>query len=334
MLNFVIAFILVLVLLMLYKNYESKQETDQYSSLKKYLLRDAPIVKNQKPILWIYVPSVPNGRKIRKFGDGHSVDLNQPYLFLTLKSIIKANENSFTICIVDNHSFRKLIPGWEHDISRMSSPISCNMISLACAKILYIYGGLLVPISFLCFGDLIDICNAGPMVVCENRNKSSTYINHKFTTDVTFMGCEKENETMLSYATFMEKVISFDNTAHFQFKGGANEWVYEKVKEGAPITVITGEDIGVKMKGNPITIEDLFSEKPLTFSKNCYGVYIPMEEITNRGNYEWFSRLSKKEVMEGNTNIQKYILITSGSPKEISFWKVPDNKIIIKPTAP
>lgn len=340
MIDYIIIIALIFLGLILYKQYESKQYVDDHYFIKKYLLQESSLANTKKPILWIYVPCIPNARNIKTFGDGNSDRLNQEYLYLTLKSIIQYNDKSFTICIVDNYSFHKIIPGWEYDINSMSPPISCNFINLAMAKLLYYYGGIIVPLSFLCFKDLIDMYDYGTkedkLFICENINKSVTCSTHEYTTDITFMGCSKNHPVIYDYTKFVEIIISTDSTADSKFSGVHNEWFYQL--RGKQITVINGKRIGVKTKTyQKITIEDLFSETYIPLSKESYGVYIPACEILERSNYEWFSRLSKKEVLSGNTNIQKYILLTSAfdppirKPPQnnwIAFWKVPSDVIV------
>lgn len=321
---------LVILFLIIYKKYEMKREPD-YFLIRKYLIRGKNI-NSDKPILWIYLPSVPNSRRI-KHGDGHSTALNEDYLFLTIKSIIKANDTSFTICIIDNKSFNKILPGWEYDLNAIAPPISYYLIRLALSKTLYQYGGIMVPPSFLCFRDLIDMYDYGTrdnkVFICENINKSITSSSHEFTTDVTFMGCLPKNNLMLEYIKFCEIIISTDTTQNPQFSGIFNDWFYKK-----NVTIINGKRIGTKTRSyKKVTIEDLFSEKYIPFSKDAYGIYIPNEEILERVKYEWFSRLSKKEVLSGNTTIQKMILLTSReSPDWISFWKVPSGFGTFKPS--
>ena len=123
-------------------------------------------------------------------------------------------------------------------------------------------------------------------------------------------------------------------TDNVQFSGTYNEWFYNNQDK---LVVINGKRIGTKTKTyEKITIEDLFSETYITLNRESYGIYIPSYEISQRTNYEWFTRLSKSEVLSGNTNIQKYILLTSANNPPvyqwISFWKVPSGYGSFKPT--
>jgi hypothetical protein len=142
--NLFILFFILIVLGFLYKSFSdkvSREETkDTYESIQKYLLDDVTLGKSKKPILWIHVPYEYNSRHWLSFGSRSSLDLNQPYLYLTVRSIIKQCEDSFTICIIDDNSFKKLIPEWNINMTNISDPILSNMRMLALSKLLYIYG--------------------------------------------------------------------------------------------------------------------------------------------------------------------------------------------------
>jgi hypothetical protein len=172
--NYIILFIIIIALGILYQKYlEKKSATvniDEYNEIKKYLLKDKTLDKSKKPILWIYIPHEYNARNWLSFGSRSSHDLNQPYLYLTVKTIIKNCEESFKIVLVDDGSFEKLIPNWTINMSLLSGPMLGYIRQLAMAKLIYNYGGLNVPISFLCFRDLIGLYNKGTnddaMFVC------------------------------------------------------------------------------------------------------------------------------------------------------------------------
>ena len=54
------------------------------------------------------------------------------------------------ICLINDNSFYKLLPDWNIDISKMVDPLKSNMRKFAIAEILYKYGGMHVPSSFIC----------------------------------------------------------------------------------------------------------------------------------------------------------------------------------------
>jgi hypothetical protein len=77
--------------------------------------------------------------------------------------------------------------------------------------------------------------------------------------------------------------------------------------------------------------------------KGTYGILIPADEVLKRNNYEWFARLSAKQVMESNTIIGNYLLLANAPDAEggilepleptinkkienkfVGFWKTPN----------
>jgi hypothetical protein len=82
-----------------------EEEGESYEAIQEYLLDGDTLGKSKKPILWLHVPYEYNSRNWLSFGSRSSFDLNQPYLYLTVRSIIKQCQGSFTICIIDDTHF-------------------------------------------------------------------------------------------------------------------------------------------------------------------------------------------------------------------------------------
>ena len=141
-----------------YKKSEAKQEKmDQYELIKKYLLNDSTLARTNKPILWIHITFETNARWWPHFSSRNTQCFNQPYQYLTIKSIVDHCGDSFNICLIDDDSFTKLIPGWTINLHSLASPIKQNIRQLAITKLLYNYGGMLVPASFTCFKNLHEL---------------------------------------------------------------------------------------------------------------------------------------------------------------------------------
>jgi hypothetical protein len=332
-----------MVLGMLYRRFEDKQlrENTKYNSeaIQNYLLDDVSLAKSKKPILWIHVPYEYNSRKWLSFGSRSSFELNQPYLYLTVRSIMKKCDHNFTICIIDDNSFEKLIPGWNIDMSKISSPISDNMRKLGLMKLLYIYGGINCPISFLCMKNLIGLYEKGTrgekMFLCENNDKNITSTTYDFYPDLNFSGAPKNNETVKELIDFMQRVMSRDFTAQSQFLGDFDRWCNLRIKN-KQINMIPGIDVGIKtVDDTPIKLEDLMSNNYLNIYPQTYGIWIPSDQIISRRKYEWFSRMSQKQVVESDTILGNYFLVNLGDesanileplqvkPDWVHFWKVP-----------
>ena len=67
------------------KPFESNNE---YDIIRKYLLNDSPLYGFNRPKIWIHTKYEINSRKWKDFYSRNSTDLNQPYIHLTIKTII------------------------------------------------------------------------------------------------------------------------------------------------------------------------------------------------------------------------------------------------------
>jgi hypothetical protein len=328
----------------LYKRFEDKrlkaEDLDDYNNIQKYLLDDTTLGKTKKPILWIHVPYEYNSRNWLSFGSRSSFELNQPYLYLTTKSIIKHCSDSFHICLIDDKSFGKLLPGWNVQMDRISHPISDKMRTLALAKIIYKYGGMLVPISFLCMRDLSGLYKKvegnGQLLICENNDRNITSTSFKYYPDLQFMAAHRETGIVRDLINFMEGAISRDFTDESTFLGQFDKWCVEKSNTGK-ILLIDGVEVGTKtIDDEPIKVENLLSSHYMKLYDKTYGIWIPADEILRRRHYEWFARLSAKQVLESNTIIGKYMILANipskkegmlveakPKPNWVSFWKTP-----------
>jgi len=347
--NYIILFSILIVLGILYKKFEDKrlkeEENFNYDAIQKYLLDDVALAKSKKPILWIHIPYEYNSRKWLSFGSRSSYELNQPYLYLTVRSIIKHCDNDFTICIIDDNTFKKLMPDWNVNMEIVADPILSNVRKLGLMNLLYKYGGVMCPVSFLCIQNLIGMYQKGTrgnkMFVCETVDRNITSTTFDFYPNLWFCGAPKECEMVKSLIDFITRTISTDYTAESVFLGDFNRWINKKIENGE-INMIDGIEIGTKTAHNKtILVDDLISNNNLDIYKQTYGILIPAKEILKRRNLEWFSRLSIKQVLQSNTIIGNYMVanVDKGSnilePMEpqlnkeitnefVGFWRTPD----------
>jgi hypothetical protein len=107
----------------------------------------------------------------------------------------------------------------------------------------------------------------------------------------------------------MQQVISSDYTAESRFLGEFSRWCYQRIGQGQ-INLIDGTEVGVKtLEGKQILLEDLMSNYYLQVAPDTYGIVIPSEEILSRRKFEWFARLSEKQVLQSDTIIGNYLLV-------------------------
>lgn len=339
--NVFILFFILIVVGFLYKRFEDKrireENTNNYKAIQDYLLDDITLGKSKKPILWIHIPYEYNTRKWQSFGSRSSFELNQPYLYLTVKSIIKHCDDSFTICIFDDNSFRKLIPNWNIDMSRISDPVLANIRMLGLMKLMYIYGGMLCPISFLCMKNLISLYSKGTrenkMFICETINRNASSVHSNFYTSLSFCGSPKNCSVLQELINYIETISSHDHSNESKFLGQYDRWTMKKVQE-RKMNLIDGVEIGTKtVHDEPIILDDLMSNHYLDLYDSTYGILIPSHELLQRNSYGWFIRSSIEQVLESDTIIGNYLLLSVGHENGIleplkvdtqnwvGFWK-------------
>ena len=275
------------------------QEEANYLVLEKYLLEDSSLAKSKKPIIWIHIDFQENARNWVDFSSRKTKNLNLPYLYLTIKSIIDQCGENFNIFIIDDNTFSKIIPGWTINMKTLSSPILQNIRRLAKAKILSLYGGFFVPPSFVCFNDLIDLYNTGiqekGIFVCDVPDIKTE-----------FMGCKKNNDILKKYIHFLEECNSSSFTEENLFLQKENKYIQEN-----KIPKICGKFIGTKNVNNEtVLLDNLMSSIPLKLDSNSIGLYIPKNELLSRIKYRWFNRLSLEQVLNTNTQITSHLLFS------------------------
>ena len=307
---------ILLIVSVVYEKYKLHNDTEDgmqhYELVKKYLLNGSSLARSKKPIIWIHNEYEINARNWDSFYSRNTKCLNQPYLYLTIKSIIDQCGDDFNICLIDDESFNKIIPGWTLDLEHIAKPIQDHIRTLALGKVLHTYGGMLVPSSFICFESLINTYNANlandaPFVgEFVSRNITASHVT--FFPNPMLMGCNKECPVMEEYVHHLEILTSKDFTSAVDFTGQVSKWCYAQILNGR-MNSLCGSVIGTKTdKNETVTIDLLLNSSFFRLANTAVGLYIPGNEILNRTNYEWFAKLTPQEVLESNTMIGKYML--------------------------
>ena len=318
--RYVFAILLIVVASFVGEQFKKRYLNDPYSEedeiIKQYLLNESPLYGFNKPKLWIHTKYELNSRKWLDFSSRNSWNLNMSYIHLTIKTIVDQNSEDFHICLIDDCSFSKLIPKWNVDVLNLPEPKKSYFRELGMMKLLTLYGGMVVPDSFICQKPLKsfydeNISNGNPFI-CENINRTTrtNKMNKKmeFIPDTFFMGSPKKSLTMEEFDLFLTSQLSLpDFTEERIFVGNTAQWCMDCILT-KKMNIVSAQRIGVKTKdGKPILMENLFQEKPLELSKNCVGVYIPKDEILKRTKYNWFAYLNKTDVLHTKAIMVDYI---------------------------
>jgi hypothetical protein len=297
----------------------SESETEQQIRAK-YTMTSQTLAKSKLPILWVHIPYKLNDRNWDSFGSRTSRELNQPYLHLTVKSIIAQCSKSFTICMVDDTSFETLLPEWRVNLREVAEPISDNIRQLCMMKLLHAYGGIVCPISFACLRDLSEMYETGTknnsLFVCELNNIRPHIFTGNSAPTITFCGAPKDNSRVGELIRFMEIAISKDQSAETNFNDIYGRWVNNVSATDSNIQSINridGVQIGVKTADRKeIQLHDLMSNQYLDIDSEAYGILIPSDKILASHEYRRFAKMTEKQVLESDMAIGKYMLLACG----------------------
>jgi hypothetical protein len=292
-------------------------ESDEYDLIRKYLLNDSPMYGYNRPKLWIHSKYELNARKWKSFHSRSSTDLNQPYLHSAIKTIINHCGQDFNICLIDDESFSKLIPEWDINVATLAEPMRTNIRELAMIKLLYIYGGMVVPNSFICCKNLKELYELetgdGRLFIGESVNRTENMIGPShakklFVPNTYFMGAKKENPILYQCMEYLRvRNLKPHYSADMEFLGDTSAWFETRI-DAQTVNLVDGQLIGVKTKDRkPILLEDIMEEGFLNTVPEMVGIYIPADEVLNRTKYQWFAAISTTELLNSNLAVVKYL---------------------------
>jgi hypothetical protein len=288
--NIILFIIAILVSKYIYSYYTEAcdyfESSEHYQLVSDYYIGDK--LHSSKPILWIHTSTEVNSRNWDSYYSRTNTSLNQPYLQITMKSIYDKCNESFNVCIVDDDVFRKLL-SWNINLDDLADPIKSHYRQLGLTMIVYYYGGMVVPQSFLCKKDLIDIYQKNDMFVTEEVNH--TISKDKYIPGLKMMGCKRKHPLMKQCMDFQEQLYK-NKTNSMEFQGTLALWL-----TNSGCTILDGEYIGIKKKNSPVQLKELLGTTPLVFPSTIYGVYIPQSEILSKTKYEWFARMSPEQIL-------------------------------------
>ena len=293
------------------------EDKDEYDLVRQYLLNESPLYGNNKPKIWIHTKYEYNARVWKSFQSRSSMDLNQPYIHMTIKTIVDHCGDDFHICLIDDNTFSKLIPSWDVDLTMLAEPFKSRVREIGLAELVYYYGGMVLPNSFLCMKPLrnfyLDATAGDKAFVCEAVNRTTNIVRQgtqgrlAFLPDLRIFGANKNDPTIKELIKHLKEKIQ---VPHFstdrELLGEDAYWCLDQVAAGK-MNLVGGEVVGVKTScRKPILIENLLEEDYLKLSPHCVGIAIPDEEVLSRTKYQWFAVMDTRQILDSEFILSKY----------------------------
>ena len=295
-------------------SFANSDRKDDYEMVKQYLLNESPLYGYNKPKLWIHSEYVVNARQWKSFMSRNTTDLNQPYLYLTIQSIVNHCSRDFNICLIDDETFSKLIPTWDIHLSDIAEPMKHQLRQTGLLQLLYYYGGVILPNSFLSLKSFISEYNLAvqsgkPRVGEEVTVNPKATMEHKlFTPGFKIMAAEKNSPIVKTWIESIKHKLN--NTNHFNsemdFNGYFQELCEESVRSGNA-TIISGKQLGIRDKNSAkIGIEELLGDGFINTPRDILGIYVPADEILSRNKYSWYAVIPIDNVLDASVALTKY----------------------------
>ena len=304
--NYISSFLIIVGIGYIYEklkigNIHNKDNTD-YELVTKYLLND---IKNYRlPFIWIHIDNHKNARNWDNFKSRTNNELNTPYIDLTIQTIINKCKDDFNICLLNDESFKTLLPNWNINMSRLADPIKSKCRELAVAKVLHKFGGIYLPPSFVCIKNLKKLYDiqqyTNKLFVGELINDMVNPESLCYYPSNTIMIANKNCQQLKEYIEYLEHLISKDNTHESIFLKSVSYYLNNKISE-KNIELISAEYIGTRDNNkNKITLDRLFEDNDIPLHDNCIGIYVDNNSLLKRKKYNWFCYLSLDELVEVN----------------------------------
>ena len=317
-LKYIFSTVVLLAAGIIYDKYKNNIINDEaahhYELVSKYLVQDSSLARSKLPIIWIHINYEYNARWWQSFYSRNTYDVNQPYMFITIKSIIDKCGQDFNICIIDDSSFKNILPGWDIDMTRVASPIRCKLRDLAFARLLKTYGGMILPPTFLCTKNLADMyytetCCGKPFVI-EIIDRNSTSVTSTYFPSKIIMGCAKGCKIINDYIKYLEQLVSNDYTAESEFLGSQDRWLAMMVEQ-KQVNMVKAKLVGTAdSEGKPVVLERLMGNTYIDFAPTAVGVLLPEKEILERSSFAWFARQSVRQALACD-NVAGKLLLTA-----------------------
>jgi hypothetical protein len=269
--------------------------SDEQELIRKYLLNTSVLYSHDKPKLWIYIETLPNSRDWISTSFRTSRKINKGYIYACIQSIIHHCGSDFHICLIDKSAFDHFIPGY--DATHVPDQYKTEY---GMALLLYYYGGLVIPPSFVCLKPLLPLYrmildeNCAFFGERENRRLDANSIHPTTTSSMFCMGAPRYNTSLKIIADLIR--ISTQ-------KVPPDVWCVREI-QADKAKRLDGKWIGTcDSSGHLVMTEMLIQHEPISFDPACVGVAFWDEDLERKHRFQKWLDMSETDWFQDSSNI-------------------------------
>lgn len=281
----------------MYKNFfpSISESANEEELIQKYLLNNSVLYSHNKPKLWIYMDTLPNSRDWANTSFRTSRKINKGYIYACISSIIHHCANDFHICLIDSSAFDHFIPGYDATHVPDKYKIEYGM-----ALLLYYYGGMVIPASFICLNPILPLYTMCLKENCaffgerENRRLDANLIHATLSPSMFCMAAPRYNTSMKMMADLIKGTAQ---NVH------PDVWCVREVDSGRA-RCMEGKWIGTcDTNGTVVSTDRLVQADPIAFDPACVGVAFWDEDLEGKHRYQKWMDMSESELWQDRSNI-------------------------------
>mgnify|MGYP001323379912 CR=1 FL=1 len=275
-----------------YKKYYAVSKTDilTVNNVDDYYYKDILVLKTlKKPKIWVHIPFSKNSRHWESFGSRTTENLNIPFIYLSMKTIIDACGDKFDVILYDDTNIPDILQEDSEfeDIEKLSGVLLNKFREVSKARILHKYGGIHLPCSLIMKSFSPEIMKPNKFIACRIANERVNSSNLDYVVSSKILGCKKGCNIMSEYITYLKELDYSVSKETFE----SNEYLLEHAN------ILSEEYIGCKdINENMVHIERLFSNEPIQLSNNHVALFVNLDELLIRSKYQWFLRMSINQI--------------------------------------
>ena len=288
-----------------YKYNKLCKNSDEDYDLNLFNFDNNKSLKNSTlPKIFIHYQPERNERNWEDFGSRSSYDYNLELSNICIKSFIKCYSSYCDIIIFNNDNVKELINDESDIICNIINPSLLKGIDLEqweryCrAKILYLYGGIVLKPVFYCLNSNNNLLFRDEFTVANINNNGVNVSNKLFVANPDYlMSSPAKDRKLLRYCNYLKKLCINNYSVDKHFSNDEYEFLstlptYNEVHLGL-----------IDINYDQIHMEDLISNRPLKVHKSAFCLFIDIDNLKKYTKYGWILKMNKNQILDSNIAI-------------------------------